>query len=91
MKVILHVAAVTLAFVGPARAPTRLEAVAASGDVWYAPIANAVQNALTNSPLNEGKKAFVKLLAGPYDEAKVRSKLETLTAQDGVVMLSFTT
>lgn len=91
MLLILHVAAVSEAFVGPALAPTRLGAVAASGDVWYAPIADAVQKALTNSPLNEGKRAFVKFLAGPYDEAKVRSKLESVTQDDGVVMLSFTT
>ena len=35
--------------------------------VWYAGVADAVQNVLTNSPLNEGKKALVKSLAGDYD------------------------
>ena len=40
--------------------------------VWYAEIANVVQNLLTNSPLNEGKKALVKALAGDYDEEATR-------------------
>ena len=31
--------------------------------VWYAGVADAVQNVLTNSPLNEGKKALVKSLS----------------------------
>ena len=51
-----------------------------SSGIWavqgpYAEIANAAQNALTNSPLNEGKKAFVKMLAGNYDEAATKAKL----------------
>ena len=57
--------------------------------VWYAEIANTVQNLLTNSPLNEGKKAVVKMLAGPYDEVAVRAKLEGLIADEPVLMLSF--
>lgn len=57
--------------------------------VWYAELANAVQNVLTNSPLNEGKKQFVKMLAGPYDEAAVREKLVGLTQKEPVLMLSF--
>ena len=59
--------------------------------VWYAEIANVVQNALTNSPLNEGKKAFVKMLAGDYDEAATKAKLLSLIEEKPVLMLSFTT
>lgn len=58
--------------------------------VWYAEIANVVQNVLTNSPLNEGKKAFVKILAGSYDEAATRAKLLGLVEEEAVLMLSFT-
>merc|ERR1719506_2407934 len=57
--------------------------------VWYAEIANTVQNLLTNSPLNEGKKALVKALAGPYDAAKVGARLDGLIADEPVLMLSF--
>ena len=59
--------------------------------VWYAELANVVQNALTNSPLNEGKKAFVKMLAGNYDEAATKAKLLSLIDEKPVLMLSFTT
>jgi len=72
---------------------------AASGDsndddptkVWYAGVANAIQNVLTNSPLNEGKKALVKSLAGEYDEVAVKARLNGLIADSnsGVLMLSF--
>jgi len=71
---------------------------AASGDndddptkVWYAGVANAIQNVLTNSPLNEGKKALVKSLAGEYDEVAVKARLNDLIADSnsGVLMLSF--
>eukprot|EP00978_Attheya_sp_CCMP212_P026992 scaffold89888_cov52-Attheya_sp.AAC.5 len=48
--------------------------------VWYAGIADAVQNVLTNSPLNEGKKALVQMLAGDYDKEAVRAKLDGLIA-----------
>ena len=58
--------------------------------VWYAEIANGIQNLLTNSPLNEGKKALVKSLAGDYDEAKTRAKLEGYINDEAVLMLSFT-
>ena len=57
--------------------------------VWYAELANGIQNVLTNSPLNEGKKAFIKMLAGPYDEQAVRAKLDGLIADEPVLMLSF--
>jgi glutaredoxin 3 len=59
--------------------------------VWYAGIADAVQNVLTNSPLNEGKKALVQMLAGDYDKEAVRAKLDGLIADKNVIMLSFTT
>lgn len=57
--------------------------------VWYAGIADAVQNVLTNSPLNEGKKALVKSLAGDYDKVATRAKLNGLIADNSVLMLSF--
>lgn len=60
--------------------------------VWYAEIANGIQNVLTNSPLKDGKKALVKSLAGDYDEVAVRARLDGLieSSQNGVLMLSFT-
>ena len=57
--------------------------------VWYADLANGVQNLLQNSPLNEGKKAVVKMMAGGYDVAATNAKLDELIANP-VVMLSFT-
>jgi len=57
--------------------------------VWYAGFADAVQNLLTNSPLNEGKKAVVKALAGDYDKAVVSAKLDALVSDTPVLMLSF--
>ena len=57
--------------------------------VWYADLANGVQNLLQNSPLNEGKKAIVKMMAGGYDAAATNAKLDELIANP-VVMLSFT-
>ena len=78
------------AFVAPraSSAPCALHAEDPT-KVWYAEIANTVQNLLTNSPLNEGKKAVVKMLAGPYDEVAVRAKLDGLIAEEPVLMLSF--
>jgi hypothetical protein len=52
---------------------------------------NAFGNMLTASPINEGKKALVKSLAGPYDEVAVRAKLDGLVSSEPVIMLSFTT
>ena len=57
--------------------------------VWYADLANGVQNLLQNSPLNEGKKAVVKMMAGGYDAQATNAKLDELIANP-VVMLSFT-
>lgn len=60
--------------------------------VWYAGVANSIQNVLSsNSPLREGKKALVKSLAGDYDEAAVKARLDGLIADSitGVLMLSF--
>ena len=57
--------------------------------VWYAGLADAVQNVLTNSPLNEGKKALVKSLAGDYDVEATRAKLNGLVANEPVLFLSF--
>jgi len=57
--------------------------------VWTAEIADAIQNAVTYSPLNEGKKALVKMLAGDYDSPVVRNKLIGLIKEEPVLMLSF--
>lgn len=57
--------------------------------VWYANIANGIQGILTNSPLNEGKKALVRSLAGDYDRVAVRAKLDSLVKENPVLMLSF--
>lgn len=57
--------------------------------VWYAEIANGVQNFLQNSPLNQGKLALVKAMAGDYDAPATNAKLDELLANP-VVMLSFT-
>jgi len=40
---------------------------------------------------NEGKKALVKKLAGEYDAASVRARLDSLINDNSVLMLSFTT
>ena len=79
------------AFVAPRASSSAPRALHAEDPtkVWYAEIANTVQNLLTNSPLNEGKKAVVKMLAGPYDEVAVRAKLDGLIAAEPVLMLSF--
>ena len=57
--------------------------------VWYAGVADVVQNFLTNSPLNEGKKALVKSLAGDYDVEATRAKLNGLINNEPVLFLSF--
>jgi len=57
--------------------------------VWYASIADVVQNVLTNSPLNEGKKALVKSLAGDYDVEATRAKLNAYIQNEPVLFLSF--
>ena len=57
--------------------------------VWYSGLADTVQNLLTNSPLNEGKKAIVRALAGDYDEVATRAKLDGLIKDNPVFMLSF--
>ena len=57
--------------------------------VWYAGVADVVQNLLTNSPLNEGKKALVKSLAGDYDVEATRAKLNGLIDNEPVLFLSF--
>jgi glutaredoxin 3 len=52
----------------------------------------AIQNVLTNnSPLNNAKIALVKSLAGEYDQAQVRSQLDSWITEKPVLMLSFQT
>lgn len=61
---------------------------------WYAQISNDIQKILTsNSPLNEGKKALVRKLAGDYDVEATRAKLNGYidNSKNSVLMLSFTT
>ena len=57
--------------------------------VWYAGLANNIQNILTNSPLNEGKKALVRSLAGDYDKSAIQAQLNTYITKNKVLMLSF--
>ena len=40
---------------------------------------------------NEGKKKLVKSLAGDYDEAAIKARVNGLIADSPVLMLSFTT
>ena len=79
------------AFQAPVSQPARSVARHAEDPtkVWYADLANGVQNLLQNSPLNEGKKAVVKMMAGGYDAQATNAKLDELIANP-VVMLSFT-
>jgi glutaredoxin 3 len=58
---------------------------------WFATIADGIQSLLSNSPLNDAKKALVKSLAGDYDEEATKAKLETLVDKNPVLMLSFVT
>lgn len=41
--------------------------------------------------LNEGKKALVKSLAGDYDAAAIRARMDGLVEDHSVLMLSFAT
>jgi len=63
--------------------------------VWYAEIADGIQNFLTNSPLNEAKLALVRSLAGEYDVDATKTKLNNLISgtdsNNKVCMFSFTT
>ena len=80
------------AFQAPVSQPARRSVARHAEDptkVWYADLANGVQNLLQNSPLNEGKKAVVKMMAGGYDVQATNAKLDELIANP-VVMLSFT-
>ena len=59
---------------------------------------NNVPLALAASPLDtlfavlkEGKVGLVKSLAGDYDSAAIRSKIDGLVSSEPVLMLSFTT
>jgi len=42
------------------------------------------------NPFNDAKKMLVKSLAGDYDKAAVRAKLDNLIEDNTIVMLSFT-
>ena len=51
--------------------------------------ANALQSAIQNSPIAEGKKMVVRMLAGDFDEAAANAELDRLIASEPVVMFSF--
>lgn len=56
----------------------------------FAQLADGLQTVLTsNSPLNEGKKALVRALAGDYDVDATKAKLDNLIADNSILMLSF--
>jgi len=84
---------VAAAFVPHLRVSSRVAPLrAAEDDPTKTPvgiIANAIQGAIQNSPIAEGKKLFVKLLAGNYDEAAARAELDRLISSQNVVMFSF--
>ena len=92
LAVALALCAAASAFQAPLSQPARSGLMRHAEDptkVWYADLANGVQNLLQNSPLNEGKKAVVKMMAGGYDVRATNAKLDELIANP-VVMLSFT-
>jgi hypothetical protein len=56
-----------------------------------ASFANLLGNFINNaSPLSEAKKGLVSLLAGSYDVAATKAKLDALIQAEPVLMLSFT-
>jgi len=55
-----------------------------------ASFANLLGNFINASPLAEGKKALVSLLAGSYDVEATQAKLNRLITEEKVLMLSFT-
>ena len=91
LAVALALCAAASAFQAPSQRPRSIITRHAEDPtkVWYADLANGVQNLLQNSPLNEGKKAVVKMMAGGYDVRATNAKLDELIANP-VVMLSFT-
>jgi hypothetical protein len=72
--------------------------LASSADAFVQPTFTA-SNALKTSStqvnvfgfLNEGKKALVKKLAGDYDEAAIKARMQGLIDENPVFMFSFTT
>jgi hypothetical protein len=55
-----------------------------------ASFANLLGNFMNASPLSEAKKGLVSLLAGSYDVAATKAKLDALIQAEPVLMLSFT-
>ena len=91
-RLVVALACAASAFQAPVSQPARSTLARHAEDptkVWYADLANGVQNLLQNSPLNEDKKAVVKMMAGGYDVQATNAKLDELIANP-VVMLSFT-
>ena len=52
---------------------------------------NTLQEAIQTSPIATFKSKLAKLQAGDYDEASVKAKLDSMIADEPVVMFSFTT
>jgi len=50
-----------------------------------------LQNLAKGSPLDEGKNALVRILAGEYNQVEIREKIELLIRDNPVLMFSFTT
>ena len=78
-----------------ARAPlsTRTVRASASDKAEDTPLSekiiNAVTVALTNSPVNEGKKLLAKAQAGDYDAAAWKAKIEAEIAATPVIVYSW--
>jgi glutaredoxin 3 len=78
------------------RGPARPAASTGGDDNGISPafpesLVNAITVALTNSPINEGKKWLARNQAGPYDSAAWRKKIddEVKAARNGVIVYSW--
>ena len=64
----------------------------------FVPVSNTPSTSRTSSTevhvfdmFNEGKKKLVKSLAGDYDEAAIKARVDGLISASPVLMFSFTT
>ena len=60
------------------------------GSKGRAPLTSTSQLGLFNA-FNAGKKALVRTLAGDYDQAAIRARLDSLIAENPVLVLTFET
>ena len=79
---LLSIAAVARAFVPTGRSSARPAAAAALN-------ANPIETLF--SVMKEGKVGLVKSLAGEYDAAAIRSRMDSDISKEPVLMYSFTT